>query len=58
MAKQISVDFEKTSYARRANFLLFQRTRVRCNDRKFATTKQVSEPARLRMESFYDAITI
>ncbi len=56
MAKQISADFEKASYARRVNFLLFRRTIVRRDDRKFTATKQVSEHARLRMESFYDAI--
>ncbi len=57
MAKQISADFEKTSYARRVNFISFRRTRVRRNDIKFTATKQVSESARLRMENFYDAIS-
>ena len=49
---------KKTSYTRRVNFLLFRCTRVRRDDRKFTATKQVSEPARLRMKSFYDAIIL
>jgi hypothetical protein len=41
---------------RRAGILLFRRTGVRCYERIFIATKQVSEPVILRMKSFYDSI--
>ena len=39
-------------------FYYFGVHEVRRNDRKIVTTNQVSEPARLRMNSFYDAIRV
>jgi len=37
-------------------FYYFGVHKVRRNDRKIVTTNQVSEPARLRMKNFYNAI--
>jgi hypothetical protein len=40
----------------RVNILLFRRTGVNHNDRIFLAAKQVIEPVRLRVKSFYDVI--
>ena len=56
MDKQVSVDSEKLHIGGVHFFYYSGVHTVRRNDRKIVTTNQVSEPARLRMKTFYDAI--